>query len=337
MVDRITIADIAKMADTSVATVSKVLNGRPGISGPVRDQILDLAKQVGYRPRGKGIQKRAKLIDLVLRGISNPWASCVLAGAESEAAQAGVGLVISVSHGRDMGNPQWIDRLSRRHSDGLVLVVSRLTDGVDSELARLRIPYVIVDPIGIVPPGVPVVGATNTEGGRTAVDHLVELGHRRIAIITGPKNITCAQQRLDGYQAGLARAGIQPNPDYVHYGDFEVEGGYKAAKALLALPDPPTAIFAGSDLQANGVYRAASEEGLILPQDLSVVGFDDSPLCDWMIPTLTTIRQPLEDMARQATRILLSITNGQGYPGTTNIQLATSLVVRESTCSPRFP
>ena len=335
MAVRTTIADIAASADTSVATVSKVLNGRPGVSGEVRDQILNLSQKMGYSPRGKGSQKRANLIDLVLRGINNPWATCVLAGAEREAAQAGVGLVVSVTHGRDLGNPAWIDRLSRRHSDGLVLVVSRLTDGTDIELARLRIPYVIVDPIGIVPPGVPVVGATNTEGGRSAVDHLVELGHRRIAIITGPKNLTCAQQRLDGYQAGLARAGIPHDPRYVHFGDFEVDGGYKAASTLLSLPEPPTAIFAGSDLQACGVYRAAREKGLHIPEDLSVVGFDDSPLCDWLIPTMTTIRQPLEDMARQATRILLAMTTSHAFPVTSNIQLATSLVVRESTCPPR--
>ncbi|MDR1767162.1 MAG: LacI family DNA-binding transcriptional regulator [Propionibacteriaceae bacterium] len=334
MASRTTLVDLASTAGVSVATVSKVLNGRPGVGAAKRDEILRLARESGYQPRGQTTRKPARLIDLVMRGIDNPWATCVLVGAESEAARAGVGLVVSVTHGRDLGNAQWIDRLAHRHSDGLVLVVSRLTEGVDAQLARLRIPYVLVDPLSSAPPNVPVVGATNAEGGRSAVDHLVELGHRRIAIIAGTRQLACAQQRLDGYRAGLARAGIPVDERYVQFGNFEVSGGYKAAMDLLALPEPPTAIFAGSDLQACGVYRAARERGLRVPDDLSVVGFDDSPLADWLIPGLTTVRQPLEDMARQATRILLAMTE-KTAPVTPRLQLGTTLIVRESTAPPR--
>ncbi|MDR2348254.1 MAG: LacI family DNA-binding transcriptional regulator [Bifidobacteriaceae bacterium] len=333
---RVKLSDIARQAETSTGTVSKVLNGRPGVGAAKRDLVLAAAERLGYRARGRGGRQPARLIDLVMRGIDNPWATCVLAGAEREAASAGVGLVVTVSHGRGIGNRLWIERLSRRHSDGLVLVVSRLNEGVDQELARLRIPYVLVDPIGSAPPGVPVVGATNIEGSLAAIDHLAQLGHRRIAIITGPREIACAQQRLDGYRAGLGRAGLPLEDRYIRYGNFEVSGGLAAARQLLALPEPPTAIFAGSDMQACGVYRAAREFQLRVPEDLSVVGFDDCPVCDWLIPGLTTVRQPLEEMARQATRILLGMTS-QTSPVNGRLELATSLVVRESTAPPPPP
>ena len=329
-----TLAQIARQTGVSVATVSKVLNGRPGVGAAKRDEVLALLEKSGYQRRGGQTRKPARVIDVIIRGIDTPWATQMLVGAEAEASRAGVGLVVSVTHGQTVGNRPWLERLAERHSDGIIVVASRMHEGIDQELVRLRIPLVLVDLVGTPPPGVAVVGATNLAGGRAAVDHLADLGHSRIAIITGPPDLACSQERLDGYQAGLARAGITPRADYVRFGNFESSGGYRAARALLGLAEPPTAIFAGSDLQAYGVYQAAGELGLRIPEDLSVVGFDDVPLCEWVSPRLTTIRQPLEEMARQATRMVLAMAYEDASPVGPKLELATTLVTRESTAAP---
>ena len=330
-----TIADIAAKAGVSISTVSKVLNGRPGVGDAKRAQILRLIQQSGYSGRSGKSKKPSRLIEFVMRGIDTMWATQMLVGAESEAAHAGVGLVISATHGRLIGNRHWIDRLSERHSDGVVVVASRIHAGIEAELARLRIPYVLVDMAGSPPPGVAVVGATNAAGGRSAVDHLVELGHRRIAVITGNRELACSQERLDGYVAALVRANINPRSDYIAFGNFDISGGYRAACEMLDGPEPPTAIFAGSDLQAFGVYQAARERNLRIPDDLSVVGFDDVPMCEWLMPRLTTVRQPLEEMARQGVRMVMAMAYQDAEPSPTKLELSTTLVVRESTASPK--
>ncbi len=331
---RTTLAEIAQVAGTSVATVSKVLNGRAGVSDDQRVRITRILAEQGYRRRGVATRSPARLIDVVLRGIDTLWSSQILIGAEEEATRLGVGIVVTVTHGRTLGNRRWLSNLAQRHTDGLILVVSRFNQGVDAELAKLRIPYVMVDPIGTATTNVPVIGASNFAGGRAATEHLIGLGHRRIGIITGDSDLTCSQERLDGYRAALSRVGITPDPELIRPGNFLSAAGYEEALRLLQLPRPPTAIFAGSDLQASGVYQAAREMGLHIPRDLSVVGFDDVDLCRWVSPQLTTIRQPIEEMAREATRILLSMAYRGTQPARPRVEMATTLVVRESTAVP---
>ncbi|MDR1264197.1 MAG: substrate-binding domain-containing protein [Propionibacteriaceae bacterium] len=330
----VSLADIAAAAGTTVATVSKVLNGRPGISDDRRAQISRLLDERGYRRRGAVARSPARLIDVVVRGIDTQWSNQILTGAEEEAARLGAGIVVTATHGQLLGNRQWLAMLARRHSDGLILVVSRLSQGVDGELAKLRIPYVLLDPIGAGPQSVPVIGAANFAGGLAATEHLLQLGHRRIGIITGEADMRCSQERLDGYRAALGRAAVVPDDALVRPGDFLSSGGYKGALELLRLEPRPTAVFAGSDLQASGVYQAAAELGLRIPQDLSVVGFDDVPLCGWVTPKLTTVHQPIEEMARQATRILLALAYRGTPPPQPKLELATRLVVRQSTAPP---
>jgi len=332
---RTTLADVASRANVSMATVSKVLNGRPGVSPARRDEILAMLDAEGYRRRGTAVRRRAGLIDIVLRGIDTLWATQILVGAQEEAARAGIGLVVTPTHGRTLGNRHWISALAQRHSDGLVLVTSRLQIGVDQELSKLRIPYVFVDPIGVPEQDVPVIGATNFEGGVEATEHLLVLGHTRIGIVTGDRSLTCSLERLEGYKHTLTKHGIPIDEDLIGYGNFQVEGGYAGAARLLALPDPPTAIFAGSDQQAYGVYQAVKAAGLSVPDDVSVIGFDDVPLCQWVYPQLTTVRQPLSEMAKEATRILIEMAYRGIDPIDKKIQLATSLIVRESTAPPK--
>jgi LacI family transcriptional regulator/LacI family xylobiose transport system transcriptional regulator len=153
-------------------------------------------------------------------------------------------------------------------------------------------------------------------------------------MISGPSNVLCSRARIDGYRAALETAGLAVDPELIRYGDFLVDSGHMQGRALLALPDPPTAVFAGSDLQAFGVYEAAREAGLRVPDDLSVVGFDDLPLARSAWPPLTTVRQPLTDMAATATRLVLAVARGE-EPENRRVELATDLIVRDSTGAPK--
>ena len=332
-----TIAQIARHAGVSVSTVSKVLNGREDVSPATRARVRGLLTDSGYKRRGAGPRQRVGLVDFVLTELASPWACEVVRGAEQEAHRAGAGLVVTATHNRNAGTRPWLDTLASRRSDGVVLVVSRLSADAADRLASLDTPFVLVDPVGGFDPAIPTVGATNFAGGLTATEHLIGLGHRRIGIIAGPSELLCSQERLDGYGAALRRAGIQPDESLVRFGNFYPDGGQRGAADLLDLADPPTAIFAGSDQQANGVYAEAYRRGLAVPADLSVVGFDDVELCEWLWPRLTTIRQPLAEMAGLATRTVLErpARDDDHADRPLRVELATSLVVRDSTGPPR--
>ena len=166
-----------------------------------------------------------------------------------------------------------------------------------------------------------------------ATEHLLSLGHRRIAAIGGPESYLCSLARIDGYRSALERAGLKHDPALVRHGDFHYEGGFLRADSLLDLADPPSAIFAGSDQQALGVYEAARQRDLRVPQDLSVVGFDDLPMSRWSAPPLTTVRQPLAEMGRVAAEMLGTLVEGLTL-SSPRMELATELVVRGSTAPP---
>ncbi|WP_235912294.1 substrate-binding domain-containing protein [Ruania zhangjianzhongii] len=177
------------------------------------------------------------------------------------------------------------------------------------------------------------MGSANWCGGLAAVRHLIEEGHERIAVISGPKDMMCSHARVDGYRSAMASAGLPVRDASVTFGNFHISGGAEHGAHLLDLPQPPTAIFAGSDLQALGVYDVARERRLRIPDDLSVVGYDDIPLAHWVSPRLTTVHQPLVAMGREATLLALRLADGTGEPSP-RMDLATSLVVRESTAPP---
>src|SRR5690606_11828540 len=178
------------------------------------------------------------------------------------------------------------------------------------------------------------IGATNWQGGLAATRHLIELGHTRIGAVSGPSRMMCSRARIDGYRAALETAGLPVDPRLVVTGDFHHEAGYRQGLALLRRPDRPTAVFAGNDLQALGLYEAARELGLRIREDVSVVGFDDLPIARWVGPPLTTVRQPLTEMAEAAAKLVLDLGRADEAPAATRVELATSLVVRSSTASP---
>ncbi len=331
----VNLKEIAALAGVSVPTVSKVLNGRQGVSEATRDAVNTLLEEHGYRRRGTDLRSRVGLVDLVIDGLGSMWSLAIADGASTEAARAGVGLVITQTYGRSAGNRHWIRQLASRRTDGIVLVVSHLLPGAAKELARLNAPLVLVDPVGDASASLPSVAATNRAGGFAATEHLLALGHRRIGIVTGPADVTCSLERLGGYRAALRSVGIEPDPGLVRYGNFLVDGGREGAASLLALPEPPTALFAGSDEQARGAYLAAAAAGLRIPEDLSVVGFDDVALCEWVSPPLTTVRQPLAEMTAEAIRLVLALSTKDEPALPLRRELPTRLIVRESTAPPR--
>src|SRR3984893_13504314 len=327
---RTTLAVIAAEAGVSLPTVSKVVNGRPDVAADTRARVERLLDEYQYTRVGTGRQRRSGLIDLVFSGLDSPWGVEIVRGAGGGGASHETGVAVSAVRHGNARPASWTSALASHDTDGVILVTSELTQ---EQLAQLRsggIPLVVVDPVTPPPPELASVGATNWAGGLAATEHLLNLGHRRIAAIAGPEDSPGSRARIDGYPSALERAGIGFDPALVRHGDFQHEGGFRCGGELLDLAERPTAIFAGSDQQALGVYEAARQRGLRIPQDLSVVGFDDLPVARWVSPPLTTVRQPLAEMGRAAAEMLGDLIEGVPLRSQ-RVELATELIVREST------
>lgn len=328
---RVTLKEIAAQAGVSLTTISKVLNGGSDVSSTTRALVEEHLRASGYRRRKS--RQRREYIEVVLHELGGEWALGILEGVRESAAAAGMAVSLSVSGDRRAPGPEWLESVVRRAPSGIILLFAGIPADGREQLTARGIPYVVIDPAGDPDPGLPSVGSANWSGGLAATRHLLDLGHRRIAAITGPESVMCALARLDGYRAAMASAGVSIRPEWIRFGDFRRQGGERHATELLRLPDRPTAIFAGNDVQALGVLHAAAALGISVPRDLSVVGYDDLAIAELAHPRLTTVHQPLREMAEQATRLLLQLLDGP-RPEVTRIELATSLVVRDSTAAP---
>jgi LacI family transcriptional regulator len=331
---KVNLTAIAREAGVSVPTVSRVLNGRSDVSPQTRERVETILREYGYRRRATRNRIPAGLIDLVFNDLDSPWAVEIIRGVEEVAHSTGIGTVVSAIHDRADSMRQWLQNLRVRATDGVIFVTSDVTPPLHAELRRLNIPLAIIDPAGVPVIDVPTIGATNWAGGLSATEHLLSLGHRRIGFIAGPKRLLCSRARLDGYGAGLAAAGVAIDPELIQQGDFYHESGCAAADVLLRLHRPPTAIFAASDQMAFGAYEAVRRRGLRVPDDISVVGFDDLPESRWTSPPLTTVRQPLTEMGLLAARTVLRMARGENIE-TPRVELATELVVRDSSAAAR--
>jgi DNA-binding LacI/PurR family transcriptional regulator len=329
-----TIATIATEVGVSVATVSKVLNGRPDVSPDTRARVEASLERHSYRRRvSRPANGSPGQIDLVFHEFGSVWAMEIIQGVEAVTAAAGHDLLLSQLDGRHHPTQQWLDALPNRRPLGVLFVVSSPTPAQQQQLQRQRIPFVVIDTDSATSASVPTVGSSNFNGGLQATRHLLELGHRRLAVISGHEDVLCSRERVAGFRFAHEEAGVPVDPDLVRYGHFMVETGYRHGMELLNRPDRPTAVFAGADMQAVGVLRAARRLGLRIPDDLSLIGYDNLPMSAWTDPALTTINQPLRDMAGTAARILLDLARGVPLT-TTRIDLVTELIVRESTAPP---
>lgn len=330
-------AEIAALAGVSKPTVSKVMNGQPGVAARTRERVERVIAERGYVRHGAAralSAGRAGSVNLVVKEVDNAYFTEVIRGVEETLERAGLSMVLTATHDEARRHRRWMARVVEHGTDGAILVLPDEHFAHVEELRRQGIPVALVDDRGESPPGVPSVGATNFAGGFAATEHLLSLGHRRIAMVGGPP-FKSTRERIAGYRTALQEAGVPPDLLLEKPGGFVAETGYEAARALLRAPDPPTAIFAGNDLQAIGVYRALYELGLHTPDDVSVVGFDDLPLARLLTPALSTVRQPVREMGALATKMLLGIIAEETLEST-RVELATSLIVRESSAPPRY-
>ena len=332
---RSTIAAIAAQIGVSTPTVSRVLNGRPDVAPETRARVEQALREQGYIQdrMAKGFKKAsAGIIDLLVPGLENPYVTEVVRGVEEALTRTGLRMALSFTQDQSLGERQWLEKIAERATAGAILVLAQGQSSHLEELRRRGIPFVVVDHRGELGPDVPSVGTTNWTGGRMAVEYLLSLGHRRIAMITGPDSLRCNLDRVAGYRAALEAAHIPIDPELIRSGDFRLQSGYLQTTALLTLADPPTAIFAGNDLQAMGAYKALYLRNIHVPEHMSVIGFDDIALTTIVSPSLTTVRQPLFDMGRVATTMLLRQIAGEPLDSP-RVELPTTLITRESCAS----
>jgi DNA-binding LacI/PurR family transcriptional regulator len=329
----LTFADIARIAGVSVPTVSKVINGRSEVAADTRAHVEKVLHDHGYQRPRRPVTP-ASALEMVFHEFAGVYPVEIMRGVQRVAREFRLGLLVSDSQGRQTPGRGWIDDVVARAPVGVIAVFSDLSLEQRTQLTARGIPFVILDPTGMPSDDLPSVGATNWFGGLTATRHLLDLGHRRIAVITGPSWALNSRARLDGYRTALETAGMAIDPELIRGGAFEIASGATDAAELFALADPPTAIFALNDGIAIGVYHAASLAGLRIPDDLSVVGFDNYALDEWLVPPLTTVHQPLDEMGAAAARMVLDLALDSARSPTSRLELATKLIVRESTAPP---
>jgi LacI family transcriptional regulator len=332
---RTTLAEVAGAAGVSIATVSKVLNDRADVSAETRRRVQDHLRATDYRPTASRLARQnhqSRLIEVLFSTAQNAYRMAVLDGIASEAQAEGFEIVL----GYRLDSNRFDLDPKRLRDTGRAGAILLTLDPPQAHLDTLReaaFPLVVVDPPRIGNSDSVSIGATNFTGGLTATQHLLSLGHRRIGHAGGPHSVDCSQARLAGYSSALRQSGIQLDESLITHGGFTYDAGRRAAHELLDRADRPTAIFAASDETALGVTEEARRRGIRVPEDLSVVGFDDTFLAPRATPPLTTVAQPLVEMGRVAVRSLIQLI-GDGAVATSHIELATRLVIRDSTAPP---
>jgi LacI family transcriptional regulator len=328
-----TMRDVAELAGVSLTTVSHVINGTRFVSGDVTERVQEAMKQLNYRPNelARSLRRgQTKTLGLILPDSANPYFAEIGHAIEATASNLGYNVILCNTHGAEEKEAHYINILRDRQVDGILFVAagdqaksisSTLGENfpillVDRELVGVRTDVIIVD---------------NHQGGLLATRHLLELGHRRIACISGPSRVRPSAERISGYTQALEEAGLAFDPALFRMGDFHPNSGYRAALDLLQQPDSPTAIFTCNDLMAIGVIRAAAEIGRRIPDDLSIVGFDDIELASYTIPPLTTIAQPIEKMGEIAAKTLIERIEEVNISPPKRQLLPVELVVRGST------
>ncbi|RMG85798.1 MAG: LacI family transcriptional regulator [Chloroflexi bacterium] len=331
--DKVTIFDVARESGVSYSTVSRVLNGFKYVKESTRQKVLEAADRLGYvanlqaRSLAGG---RSNIIGVLVPGLDNGYIGEIIRGIDEALRDIGYDLMLYTTHRQEGKESRYVQAIANGLTDGLILIVPLIPTAYLDALRQQRFPYVLIDQSDIEESS-SIVDATNEKGAYEATRYLIELGHRRIGHITGLMGLSSAVERLAGYKAALEEAGIPFNPQLVVEGDFWEQSGYEGTQKLLALPQPPTAIFASNDLMAFGAYEAVRTNGLDIPKDISIVGFDDIPQASLVHPKLTTVHQPLDQMGRVAVQILLERIEKDSPPR--RVTLAIHLVIRDS-CQP---
>jgi LacI family transcriptional regulator len=333
---RATIREIAELAGVSIATVSRVVNGREDVSPETRELVQRVVRERGYtanrNARGLSAGKTG-LIGATVPMLHHAYFSYILAGAAEGLYEQDMRLVLSPTMHEHHREVSLLERLMHGTTDGAVIILPEESSEELELLLNHGYPFVVIDPLLPLNERIPAVSAAHAAGADQAMKHLLSLGHMRIAAITGPRGWKATEDRRRGYYAALAAAGIMPDPELEVESNFEISGGAVAAEQLLALPEPPTAIFCFNDNMAVGAMQTARARGVGIPEDLSIVGFDDLEEAEIVTPALTTIRQPLAEMGRIAVSLLMRLLDNQRLEAL-HVELGTRLVVRDSTAPP---
>ena len=326
-----TIREVAERAQVSQATVSHVINNTRFVSSEVRERVMAAIAELEYQQNSlaKSLRSGKTLtIGLLLPDSANPYFAEIGKAVEDAARHLGYSVILCNTEGDTERESFYLDVLYQKRVDGIILVSVGIPTHAVESLQKHKLPLVAVDR-DFPDYGIDSVLTDNLAGAILATRHLINLGHRRIACITGPSFINPSSARITGYLQALQEAGISADERYVVTGDFHPESGWKAAMSLLSLNDRPTAILTCNDLMAFGVLRAAAEMGLRVPEDLALVGYDDIELAAYYTPALTTVAQPKNEMSQMAVEILVKRINGENG-GPVKQTLQPVLVIRKS-------
>ena len=330
----VTIFDVAREANVSNATVSRVINNK-GVSEEKRERVLRAMAKLGYVVNSQARSLaggQSHIIGLLVESLTVAYFGEIARGVDEKMAAMQYDLMLYTTHRHQGRESVYVTSLTRNLVDGLLLVLPRKAEAYVEILRRRRFPFVLVDPTGL---GfeVPSVGTKNRQGAYDATRYLIELGHHRIGFITGDMALGCALDRLEGYRQALSEAGLPLAPELIQEGDFLQPGGYICANTLLDLEHPPTAIFASNDVSAFGAMEAVRQRGLRIPEDCSILGFDDIPQAALAYPALTTVRQPLTELGSVAAQLLLTYIENPDA-AVQRIELPTELISRQSCQAP---
>lgn len=334
MPSRVTIAQVAEEVGVSAMTVSNVLNGKPGASDETRRRVMEAADRLGYSPNvaARSLKGgRTGLVGVVTLDLTIQYGLEIVRGIADELASVELEALINASYHDSVRERDRIEFLSRNLVDGVLLIAPVLEEQTIALLRQRKTPVVVIDPRRL-DTDLPRVTVDNYQGTRSAAEHLIGLGHRRIAYIGGDLDLESSTVRFNGFRDAMLLAGLPVEEQLTAFCDFSYASGFRTASRLIE-EQRPSAIMTGADLIAFGAVDAARKHGLDVPGQLSVVGFDDLPQAAQSFPGLTTVRQPLHDMGQAAVRALMSIIDGNPPP-TQHMQLPTSLVVRGTSAAP---
>lgn len=329
-----TLAEVAHAAKVSLMTASRAINQRPGVAEKTRENILRVAARLGYvanRAAQKLSGGQSHVIGVIATDLENPFIGALMAGTSEAAWEAGYETLIYSQIDREKRPSGSVMQLLRQISDGVIAILP-LEFGYLDELAAIHIPIVTIDHRG-EHADFPSIATDSYAGARSAIEHLIALGHQKIAYLSGDERLASARERRHAYTETLLRHGLPIDSSFIATGDFTQQRGFTATSELLTRPQPPTAIFAANDLSALGAIAAIREAGLAVPADISVIGFDDIPAAAQSYPALTTIRQPLHPIGHAAVRTLCMLISGE-RPASPQITLPTEFILRASTGAP---
>lgn len=331
-----TIRDIARSSGVSVATVSRVLNGHPDVAPATRDVVLHHVKEGAYvtNRTARGLAGgKTGLIGLAVPFFDAEYFMQIVAGAAGGLKERDARFVVSPTEHEHDREVSLLERVMHGSTDGAMLVLPSESSAELLSLRRWGRPFVVIDPPRPTHEDIFVVTAAHWSGARAVTEHLLSLGHKRIGVITGTPGWIATTDRLDGFRATLAGAGLLAPPELIAEGNFQIAGGYDGTKHLLGLHDPPTAIFAFNDNMAVGALQAARELGVLVPDDVSIAGYDDAESASITVPRLTTVKQPLREMGRVGADILFRLIDERPVEAS-RVELSNRLIVRESTGPP---